>query len=86
MWMQTGRMLGVSAGQALSALDSNTSELKTVDSSSADGGGGSFTFAPNITIQGSADADVLNEALRRAREEFESWYEQMMRRKARVAY
>ena len=86
LWMQTGRMLGVSAGQALSALDSNAAELKTVDSGSADGGGGSFTFAPKITIQGNADADVLNEALRRAREEFESWYEQMMRRKARVAY
>ena len=81
-WAQAGRMLGVSAEQALSAADG--AELKPIDP--GEGGGGSFTFAPNIVIQGNADADVLEEALRRAKEEFEAWYEQMMRKRARTAY
>ena len=29
---------------------------------------------------------MLEEALRRAKEEFEAWYEQMMRKRARTAY
>ena len=83
-WAQAGRMLGVSAEQALSAADG--AELKTIDPGEGGGGGGNFTFAPNIVIQGNADADVLEEALRRAKEEFEAWYEQMMRKRARTAY
>ena len=83
-WAQAGRMLGVSAEQALSAADG--AELKAIDPGEGGGGGGSFTFAPNIVIQGNADADVLEEALRRAKEEFEAWYEQMMRKRARTAY
>lgn len=83
-WAQAGRMLGVSAEQALSAADG--AELKPIDPGEGGGGGGSFTFAPNIVIQGNADADVLEEALRRAKEEFEAWYEQMMRKRARTAY
>ena len=77
-------MLGVSAEQALSAADG--AELKAIDPGEGGGGGGNFTFAPNIVIQGNADADVLEEALRRAKEEFEAWYEQMMRKRARTAY
>ena len=83
-WAQAGRMLGVSAEQALSAADG--AELKAIDPGEGGGGGGNFTFAPNIVIQGNADADVLEEALRRAKEEFEAWYEQMMRKRARTAY
>lgn len=83
-WAQAGRMLGVSAEQALSAADG--AELKPIDPGEGGGGGGNFTFAPNIVIQGNADADVLEEALRRAKEEFEAWYEQMMRKRARTAY
>ena len=74
----------VSAEQALSAADG--AELNPIDPGEGGGGGGSFTFAPNIVIQGNADADVLEEALRRAKEEFEAWYEQMMRKRARTAY
>ena len=83
-WAQAGRMLGVSAEQALSAADG--AELKPIDPGEGGGGGDGFTFAPNIVIQGNADADVLEEALRRAKEEFEAWYEQMMRKRARTAY
>ena len=74
LWARTGQMLGA-----------NQIELAELPDSS-DTGGGSFTFAPNIVIQGNADADVLDEALRRAREEFETWYDQMMRRRVRMAY
>lgn len=49
-------------------------------------GGGSIVFAPNITIQGNADRAVIDEALARARAEFEQWYAQMQRRQARLAY
>lgn len=81
-WEQAGRMLGV-----LDTLDNGkTVELQDVDTGGGDTGGGSFTFAPNIIIQGNADKDVLDEALRRAKEEFEAWYEQMMRKRVRTAY
>lgn len=81
-WEQAGRMLGV-----LDTLDNGkTVELQDVDTGGGDTGGGSFTFAPNIIIQGNADQDVLEEALRRAKEEFEAWYEQMMRKRVRTAY
>lgn len=81
-WEQAGRMLGV-----LDTLDNGkTVELQDVDTGGGDTGGGSFTFAPNIIIQGNADKDVLEETLRRAKEEFEAWYEQMMRKRVRTAY
>lgn len=82
-WQQAGRMLGV-----LDTLGNrNEVTLKDVDTGGGDtDGGGSFTFAPNIIIQGNADESVMEEALRRAKEEFEAWYEQMMRKRARTAY
>ena len=50
------------------------------------GGQGSFTFAPNIVIQGNADRAVIEEALAEAKAQFETWYNQMQRRQARTAY
>ena len=64
----------------------NVVELKEVGGGSDDGPGGGFTFAPNIIIQGNADRDVIDEALRQASEQFEAWYEQMVRKRARVSY
>lgn len=86
-WAQAGRLLGVSAEQALQAVGGgNRVELKEVGGGSDDGPGGGFTFAPNIIIQGNADRDVIDEALRQAKEQFEAWYEQMVRKRARVSY
>ena len=86
-WAQAGRMLGVSAEQALHAVGGgNVVELKEVGGGSDDGPGGGFTFAPNIIIQGNADRDVIDEALRQAKEQFEAWYEQMVRKRARMSY
>ena len=82
-WMQAGRMLGIPM------LDmGKTMELRDIDTENRDDDreGGNFTFAPQIIIQGSADREVIDEALREAQERFEAWYEQMMRRKARTAY
>ena len=62
-------------------------ELKDPGDPPGNGGGqGSITFAPNIVIQGNADRAVVEEALARARQEFETWYAQMQRRQARTAY
>lgn len=47
---------------------------------------GQIIFAPQITIQGNADRDVLDEAVEDMRRQFEAWYEQMQRRRARTAY
>ena len=86
-WAQAGRLLGVSAEQALSAVSGgNAVELQEVGGGADDNSGGSFTFAPNIIIQGNADKDVIDEALRQAKEQFEAWYEQMVRKRARVSY
>lgn len=86
-WAQAGRMLGVSAEQALQSVSGgNVVELEDVGGGGDDGFTGSFTFAPNIVIQGNADKDVIDEALRQAKEQFEAWYEQMVRKRARVSY
>ena len=45
-----------------------------------------MTFAPVINIQGSADRDMVEEALAEAQARFEAWYLQMQRRQARTAY
>ena len=49
-------------------------------------GGGSFTFAPNITIQGNADYNVMMNAMTDAKEQFEQWFNEMMRKQQRTAY
>ena len=76
LWEQAGRMLGVNSIQ----LD----EIGPVRNEPT--GGGSITYAPQITIQGNADREVIDEALREAQDRFEAWYEQMMRQRARMAY
>lgn len=75
-WARAGELLGV-----------KPVELKDPGDPPGNGGGqGGITFAPNIVIQGNADRAVVEEALARARQEFETWYAQMQRRQARTAY
>lgn len=72
-WMQAGRMLG----------------LKEIDAPlgwGGGGGGGQIVFAPQITVQGNADRSVIDEALAKAKAEFEAWYEEMVRRHRRTDY
>lgn len=73
-WATAGRMLGV-----------KPQELQPIQTDSGNSGGG-ITFAPQIIIQGNADRSVIEEALAEARAQFEEWYLQMMRTKARTAY
>ena len=79
LWEQTGRMLGVNAVK----LD----EIERDDQGwGAHPGGESMTFAPQIIIQGNADASVMEQAIAEMRSQFEEWYEQMQRRRMRTAY
>lgn len=82
---------GNASAMNLAVLDSGRNKgvdlITDIGSTDRQGGdGGGITYAPQIIIQGNADRDVLEEALRIAQERFEKWYEQMQRRKARVAY
>ena len=75
-WAMAGRMLGV-----------KPVELKELpERENQGGGGGDFTFAPQIIIQGNADRSVIDEALAEAKAQFEAWYLQMQRKQARTAY
>ena len=74
IWAKAGQMLGV-----------KPVELEEIDGGGS-GGGGGMTFAPVINIQGSADRDMVEEALAEAQARFEAWYLQMQRRQARTAY
>ena len=75
-WAMAGRMLGV-----------KPVELKELpERENTGGGGGDFTFAPQIIIQGNADRSVIDEALAEAKAQFEAWYLQMQRKQARTAY
>lgn len=79
LWEQAGRMLGVNAVK----LD----EIERDDQGwGAYPGGESMTFAPQINIQGNADASVMEQAIAEMRSQFEEWYEQMQLRRMRTAY
>lgn len=96
-WQKAGQMLGVDPVQAASvagagSLTTNRVEVADIGGGSpAPGGttavgGGSFTFAPNITIQGNADYNVMMNAMTDAKDKFEQWFNEMMRKQQRTAY
>lgn len=96
-WQKAGQMLGVDPVQAASvagagSLTTDRVEVADIgDGSPAPGGttavgGGSFTFAPNITIQGNADYNVMMTAMTDAKDQFEQWFNEMMRKQQRTAY
>lgn len=96
-WQKAGQMLGVDPVQAASVAGAGsltTDRVEVADiggGSPANGGttavgGGSFTFAPNITIQGNADYSVMINAMTDAKDQFEQWFNEMMRKQQRTAY
>lgn len=96
-WQKAGQMLGVDPVQAASVAGAGsltTDRVEVADiggGSPANGettavGGGSFTFAPNITIQGNADYSVMMTAMTDAKDQFEQWFNEMMRKQQRTAY
>lgn len=96
-WQRAGQMLGVDPVQAASVAGAGsltTDRVEVADiggGSPANGGttavgGGSFTFAPNITIQGNADYNVMMNAMTDAKDQFEQWFNEMMRKQQRTAY
>lgn len=85
-WLQAGRMLGM---DRLLNIGGNYRGLDDIDPSDGwpgGGGGGTFTFAPQITIQGNADRATIDAALEEAEARFQRWWEQMQRRQFRTAY
>ena len=96
-WQKAGQMLGVDPVQAASVAGAGsltTDRVEVADiggSSPATGGtttvgGGSFTFSPKITIQGNADYNVMMNAMTDAKDQFEQWFNEMMRKQQRTAY
>ncbi len=80
-WQKAGQMLGVNS------VPSGGVELKQVNAQSSSAGqGASFTFSPNITIQGNANRDDVQAALLDAKDVFERWFEEKMRKERRTAY
>lgn len=96
-WQKAGQMLGVDPVQASSVAGAGSLTTDRVEVADIGGGspapggtvtvgGGSFTFAPNITIQGSADYNVMMNAMTDAKDQFEQWFNEMMRKQQRTAY
>lgn len=96
-WQKAGQMLGVDPVQAASVAGAGSLTMDRVEVADIGGGspahggttavgGGSFTFAPNITIQGNADYNVMMNAMTDAKEQFEQWFNEMMRKQQRTAY
>lgn len=96
-WQKAGQMLGVDPVQAASVAGAGSLTTDRVEVADIGGGspahggttavgGGSFTFAPNITIQGNADYSVMMNAMTDAKEQFEQWFNEMMRKQQRTAY
>lgn len=96
-WQKAGQMLGVDPVQAASVAGAGnltTDRVEVADiggGSPAPGGttavgGGSFTFSPKITIQGNADYNVMMNAMTDAKDQFEQWFNEMMRKQQRTAY
>lgn len=96
-WQKAGQMLGVDPVQAASVAGAGSLTTDRVEVADIGGGspapggttavgGGSFTFSPNITIQGNADYNVMMNAMTDAKEQFEQWFNEMMRKQQRTAY
>ena len=96
-WQKAGQMLGVDPVQAASVAGAGSLTTDRVEVADIGGGapapggttavgGGSFTFAPNITVQGNADYNVMMTAMTDAKDKFEQWFNEMMRKQQRTAY
>lgn len=96
-WQKAGQMLGVDPVQAASVAGAGSLTTDRVEVADIGGGspapggttavgGGSFTFSPNITIQGNADYGVMMNAMTDAKDQFEQWINEMMRKQQRTAY
>lgn len=96
-WQKAGQMLGVDPVQAASVAGAGSLTTDRVEVADIGGGspapggttavgGSSFTFSPNITIQGNADYSVMMNAMTDAKDQFEQWFNEMMRKKQRTAY
>ena len=96
-WQKAGQMLGVDPVQAASVAGAGSLTTDRVEVADIGGGspahggtttvgGGSFTFSPHITIQGNADYSVMMNAMTDAKEQFEQWFNEMMRKQQRTAY
>lgn len=96
-WQKAGQMLGVDPVQAASVAGAGSLTTDRVEVADIGGGspapggttavgGGSFTFSPKITIQGSADYSVMMNAMTDAKDQFEQWFNEMMRKQQRTAY
>lgn len=96
-WQKAGQMLGVDPVQAASVAGAGSLTTDRVEVADIGGGspapggttavgGGSFTFSPKITIQGNADYNVMMNAMTDAKDQFEQWFNEMMRKQRRTAY
>lgn len=96
-WQKAGQMLGVDPVQAASVAGAGSLTTDRVEVADIGGGtpapggtttvgGGSFTFSPKITIQGNADYNVIMNAMTDAKDQFEQWFNEMMRKQQRTAY
>ena len=75
-WAEAGRMLGV-----------GERELATIDAPESYGGeAATYTFAPQIIVQGNADSETVENLKEQMRELFEELMEQHERRQRRLAY
>lgn len=94
-WQQAGRMLGVTGNQAaraagLKRIGGNGDWLDIKDpgpggNDRGDGSGG-ITVNIHVTVNGNADSAALDEAMRKAKAEFEEWYRKMKRDEKRRKY
>ena len=96
-WQKAGQMLGVDPVQAASVAGAGSLTTDRVEVADIGGGspapggtttvgGGRFTFSPKITIQGNADYNVMMNAMTDAKDQFEQWFNEMMRKQQRTAY
>lgn len=96
-WQKAGQMLGVDPVQAASVAGAGSLTTDRVEVADIGGGspapggtttvgGGNFTFRPKITIQGNADYNVMMNAMTDAKDKFEQWFNEMMRKQQRTAY
>lgn len=66
IWRQAGQLLG---------LGNRPAELQSLPAGAGGGPGFSFTFAPQVVIQGNADRNVMDQAMMASEERFEAWIE-----------
>lgn len=86
LWEKVGQLLGIKESKGASLYNGLASNQSYDNSVTDISGDRQIVFSPQITIEGSANREDLDEALNIAMEDFKAMFDQMMTERNRVSF